>query len=149
MIKLKLGILLFLMFTLSCNKKDLKDQKISLWEELNGSYSGNIYQWNRNFDSIGINVVETFDTILNVNSELNIKVETNKISFGGIEYNYHDDLNVLLEKDTIDALLNYITLPYQTIRIIRSSKFVKVRTSGYSPSGGPWAYSINEEYYKN
>ena len=147
MIKLKLGILLFLMFTLSlsCNKKS---KKIRLWEELNGSYSGNIYKWTRDYDSTHQNVVETRDTIFNVNSELDMNFAANTISFGGIQYKYHDDLEALLDKDTIEALLSYSNLPRQSIRIIRSSKFVRVGESGYSPIGGPWAYSIAKEYYK-
>jgi len=145
MIKYKLGLMVFLIFTFSCNKKA---KKIKLWEELNGSYSGNIYQWNRNYDTTG-NVVETYDTILNVKSVLDIKIERNTISFGGIEYKYHDDLNELLDKDTIVARPDYSTLPYKSIRIIRSNKFVRVGESGYSPMGGPWAFSIAEEYYKD
>lgn len=148
--KFKLLLFLFGTFLISCKKRsEVLDNNIQLLESLNGSYTGNIYKWNRGYDSSGINIIETFDTVYNVKSDLEIKVANNSIKFGGVAYNYHDDLNLLLEKDTIDALFDLSTLSLRSIKIIKSDQFVRVQQSGYSPNGGPWAYSIMEEYHKD
>lgn len=141
-----LFIVFMILISFSC-KRDGNSEKNPL-EELNGTYSGAIYKWNRNWDSTFTNVVETFDTLKNVSGELEINVASNTIKFGNVIYPIHDTLFKVINKDTLVALMSYSTHPYRSITIINSSKFVKVWESS-SASTGPWAYSIVEEYYKN
>ena len=142
-------VLTILLFQLSCKKaENTQEKEIAQFEQVNGSYKGNIYKWSRDYDSTFTQIIEKRDTTFNVAADLNVNVNQNIIEFGNVNYIFHDELNTLLGKDTIDALFNASTHPYHSIRIIRSSQFVRVFTSSYAPSG-PGAYTIIEEYYKN
>lgn len=150
MINKLLILLVSIVFICSCKNQTnpiTPDERIKTFELLNGSYTGTIYKWRRDYDSTHINVVETFDTLHNVTSLLEIDEDSNLIKFGGVLYQFHDDL--IANKDTIKGVIQYTTLPYNSIEIIKSKKFVRLFTSAYSPNGGPWAYSQTDEYYKD
>jgi len=140
---LNLVFLVFVLFSLSCNKID---RRIKLVEQLNGSYTGNRYNWSRGYDSTHTKVIEKFDTIRNVICKLQIDLKSNSIRFNDYPYDNHRDLNLLLDEDTIIAASGY----YQpsTIMIVKSSKFIRYHYSK-AGSSGPWAYSITEEYFRN
>ncbi len=145
--KLYLVFSFFVLFLLSCNKDNFFiAQKIKSIEKLNGSYTGNIYKWNRDYDSTHVNVIETFDTIRNVKSTLEIDVKNNSIRFNNSLYDNHKDLNLLLDNDTIIAANGYNNP--SSIMIIKSRKFFRVYFNK-GVIGSPWAYSITEEYFKD
>lgn len=149
----KLLIVLLPYLFVSCKKDKITGncpgEHVKVIELLNGSYTGTIYKWTRDFDSTHQTVVETFDTIYNATSFLALNEDSNSIKFGGILYQYHDDLILSCDKDTINGVKQYTTNPYHSIAIIKSEQFVRLYTSAYSSSGGPWAYTQIEEYYKD
>lgn len=135
----------------SCKKKEIKTPPpvaTEAWEQLNGTYKGIIYKWNRNYDTDHVHVVEFFDTIRDVSASLEINIRANKISFGGVEFPYHDSLYSFRNRDTIFAIFDPNFSPYRSILIVRSQKFVQVYTNHYAKDGGPLAFYINENYYR-
>lgn len=127
-------------------KKDLPVPKNKYSEQLKGMYTGNFYKWNRDYDSSHTAVIETYDTLYNVTSELTINEDSNTLRFGGVLFEVHDDLTTSL--DTIHGLRNYSTLPYTSIKIIKSIEFIQISESAFAPSG-PWAYTYKQEYFKD
>lgn len=147
-----LFLLTAITFIVSCKNKTnsiAPNERVKSFELLNGTYTGTIYRWERDYDSTHTQVIESFDTLYNVTSILEIDEDSNLIKFGGVLYLFHDDLIANANKDTIKGLMQYTTHPYNSIEIIKSQKFVKLVSSAYSSNGGPWAYSQTDEYYKD
>lgn len=137
-----------ILLSISCVdiKKDFPVPKNKYSEQLNGMYTGNFYKWNRDYDSTHSTIIETYDTLYNVTSELIINEDSNTLRFGGVLFEVHDDLAISL--DTIHGLRNYSTLPYTSIKIIKSIEFIQISESAFAPSG-PWTYKYTQEYFKD
>ena len=128
----------------SCHKRTSTNS----YAFLQGNYVGNIYHWHRDYDS-NHNVIETFDTIFNVTSTLEIDEATNIIKFDGVIYQNHKELKLTTSDDTISALKDFSVRPENQFRLIKSIKNVTIVNSVYSQGGDPYADQEIKDYFKN
>lgn len=140
--------ILFLSFFLlvSCGKeKEIIIPEIQN-ESMEGEFIGNQYKWSRDYDSAH-NVVETYDTVFNYHTTLEVDVDSNIIRFDGVVFEIHKPLTQITSEDTIKASWMASMRPIYNIIIVKSQKAIYSDYSLTAPVG-PSAKRISGVYLK-